>query len=175
MEKIQLTQEQSEVVELRRNRKDKSSAIKHHIRNGWAGQKYRFLNDFTVDEFCRLLYVPGSYEVIPQYNENDWVYRNGEIDSIRWANYEKNLAYLDSIGMIGIDSIERHATPEEIQKEKKRRFWERLGREVDEYRTGDIVFNEATKQTYQVANGQLVPAKIVSCKLICPVEQRLDK
>ncbi|GIO22462.1 hypothetical protein [Oceanobacillus sp. J11TS1] len=170
MQKIKLTQGQVDTIEGIKNKMD-----------GWIVQEHKRLNGLALEDFSKCLLVPDSYEVIPQFKLGEWVVNlnTGEIGQVEaFKNVNGALGNSERIVVNSIinypDSL-RHATPEEIQQEKKRRFWDKLGRDVDEYKTGDIVFNESTKQIYRVARNGLIPAKIVSFKLICPVEQRLDK
>lgn len=84
----------------------------------------------------------------------------------------------------------RHATPEEIATEKKRRFWAAIDREVNEYRAGDIVIaRDGHLMEVRDRNDGLVQCKQHytnsydfelfnvypnSISLVCPVEQRMD-
>jgi len=86
----------------------------------------------------------------------------------------------------------RHATPEEITGEKQRRFWSKLGREVNEYKVGDIVKFGICSHYLEVTaeqKGGVVGCKFfneesqmdetcniaaISLNLVTPVEQRLD-
>jgi len=84
----------------------------------------------------------------------------------------------------------RHATPEEIEREKKRRFWEDdLGREVGGFRNYDIVWVEGFKGLYEIVQMSEdteeccvtkdgADTEITVClktlTLLCPVEKRVD-
>ncbi|GIO18107.1 hypothetical protein J18TS1_12070 [Oceanobacillus oncorhynchi subsp. incaldanensis] len=191
MEKVKLTQEQENCIHELLNNQGRSPkyVLVTHIEctffksDAWA-EKFKCFNNLSVDDMAKVLYTPNSYEVIPQYKVGDWVifeYKAvrviGEILEIETDEFftakvdDPKYQVPQNIALSKL----RHATPEEIQQEKKRRFWDKLGREVDEWKEGDIVFNESTKQMYQVPIGGLIAAKVVSFKLICPVEQRLDK
>ncbi len=85
----------------------------------------------------------------------------------------------------------REATWKEIVKEKKHRFWDGLGRKVNEFKTGDVVtrknkgglfeitelpkhFRNCVKVTKNMCDTEeLVPLHEIKC-LVTPVEQRLD-
>ncbi|WP_339233883.1 hypothetical protein [Oceanobacillus sp. FSL W7-1281] len=197
MEKIQLTQEQAEIVEVKKNRKDKSSAIEHHVKIGWYGRNYQFLNNFTSDELCRLLYVPGSYEVIPQFKVGDWVVyvHDNSIWEITKDTYNDgtHINLMNGNEIMNVVSVNRlrHATPEEIQEEKERRWWAEHGREVWELRKGDTLKDEINYPHFVTrgnrTDGGLERTPSLNCvfremdeiksrfKVACFVEQRLDK
>ena len=146
-------------------------------------------NKITPQQFALLLC--GWYVVEQPFQVGDWVYH--KTSTLR-NEYVGRLTNITSNNSGWIDRSYkngnqvsakmkelRHATPEEIAQEKKRRFWAELGREVDEYKIGDIVAKNGNIQeisgvlrdgwkiqTYSlpVYNGELT--------LICPVERRMD-
>lgn len=87
----------------------------------------------------------------------------------------------------------RHATPDEIQEEKKKRFWSKLGRKVNEYRDGDIVkFGRFSRylEVTEDRKGSAVKCRgynesdlgdtvknfvVINLRLVIPTEQRLDR
>ncbi|MDM8098699.1 hypothetical protein [Oceanobacillus oncorhynchi] len=191
MEKVKLTQEQ--VVALQRFSND-SAVIKRAV-HGFDSPHHKCLEKLTLDELCRVLYTPNSYEVIPQYKVGDWVnYDNGMVSNPRYitnliSEVDDHYVYFDEIKCMPIKQI-RHATPEEIQEEKKRRFWDKLGRDVDEYRVDDFIVDtegdygfiaskvdseEYATIDYIDSDFQLDKTYVKSLRLVVPVEQRLDK
>lgn len=144
----------------------------------------------SLDEL-KVIFESG-YEVKPEFKVGDWVYdmqcnkvacvdRRG-VDDIRvWVDDE-------DFNFFAIVNI-RHATPEEIQQEKERRFWKKHGRDVWELKRGDIV---------RLSNGWIIEIDSIDLsqdfavrfinqsyvedgallknvqKLIIPVENRLD-
>lgn len=85
-----------------------------------------------------------GYEVELEYKTGDWV-RYWKTDSIpaigeithidhnfNWAKFN------NCIVARRIENITRHATPEEIKAEKERRVWVKIGRQVGEFRDGDM-------------------------------------
>lgn len=139
-EKVKVTQEQADWLhryELTQEQVD------HHI----DIQPYRKrpdspIVDWPASKVARALYI--GYEVEPEYKIGDWVTvfkktgtileirENGEVmTDIKGDKYGANqIFYTDAI---------RHATASEIEQEKERRFWSKHGREVKEYRKGDIL------------------------------------
>ncbi|MCT1904083.1 hypothetical protein [Oceanobacillus sojae] len=194
MEKIKLTQEQADVIESLKGRdRNFSRLVKKHL-EGWRTKRNRCLNDLNVGDFCKSILVPGSYEVIPQFNVGDWVVATGRPSD--FYNYPTKITDVDNIneGYIETDKFTslnigyfRYATSEEEAQEKKRRFWEKLGREVSGWMEGDIVSEESNDrsitflQQYEIERGCVhfpedrsnIP--IEKIRLITPVEQRLDK
>ncbi|MHA4207346.1 hypothetical protein [Bacillus cereus] len=76
----------------------------------------------------------GDWIYLKQSNGNDLV---GKIK--RFHEIYKNTVITDaSECAIGIGII-RKATPEEIEKEKRRRVFEKVGRTIDEFKEGDVV------------------------------------
>ncbi len=198
MEKIQLTQEQKDRIDfiLRNWEPPVNSTIEEIVlrthEHMWKETQNRCLNDLSLDTLARVLYTPDSYEVIPQYKVGDWVVyaHDNSIWEITKDTYNDgthiNLMNGNEIMNVVSANHLRHATPEEIAKEKKRRFWDKLGREVDEYKEGDIV-------SYRDLFTPLIDVEVNNCKvhfpsdsgrfdvpiedvrLSIPVEQRLDK
>lgn len=91
----------------------------------------------------------GQYEVEPEYKAQDWI-----------VSYEDNLGVIESVEdhvlhgswfdrkgktfpmKCYFTNVKRHATPEEIKAEKERRAWAKIGREVGEFKTNDVVLNQ---------------------------------
>ncbi|GIO25358.1 hypothetical protein [Oceanobacillus sp. J11TS1] len=207
MEKIKLTQEQLEKIERELDGTERSEVklLTRHTKcvvtddDTWIND-YKCLNKLSLEDMARILFIPGSYEVIPEFEPGDWVVTKtgyvGEIEFIDDFGGWANIGYSKDTKQSGVclaetfnlDEIERHATPEEIANEKKRRFWKRLGRGVDEYRRGDIVQTSTSKSAYftVLANEEIESDLICfpganrafefkDIHLVVPVEQRLDK
>ncbi|MFD1450867.1 hypothetical protein [Oceanobacillus sojae] len=191
MEKIQLTQDQERALKEAWQEKGKAGLINYHslteYDNNWAS-----LGQLSTDDIARALYI--GYEVIPQFKVGDWVifeYKAvrviGEILEIETDEFftakvdDPKYQVPQNIALSKL----RHVIPEEIQQEKKRRFWEKLGREVDEYRQGDIVttgFGNYTSITKLEMNkksvyfdGPEAERSFDEIYLVAPEEQRLDK
>lgn len=193
--KIQLTQEQEDALKHRVKKHGKDEVFKtHNIHpNGWLDGAEP-LNKLSVIEMAKVLYAPDSYEVIPQYKIWDWVFISMEATHTRRSQVRKvtevkgDTLFLGDGWSISSGSEHiRHATPEEIQKEKKHRFWSKLGREVDEYRKDDLVrkdgilgeiIGETGGDLYRVyvfsSNGNFY-VDVEDMILITQAEQRLDK
>ncbi|MEF3330597.1 MULTISPECIES: hypothetical protein [Oceanobacillus] len=199
MEKIQLTQEQADVIERKKNKMDfeKSNIVECHVKSHWEFDENLFLNKLSTDELCRLLYTPNSYEIITEFKLGDWVINihSGDIGQVEEIKkVEGALGNNERIivnSTINYPHSLRHATPEEIQKEIECRWWNNHGREVWEIREGDILKNE-THYPYFVTRGNrteqgLERTPSLNCifmeideiksrfKVSCFVEQRLDK
>ncbi len=193
VEKIQLTQEQADVISKLLKKMSADRLIDTHIKQIWKDE-YNALNHMEVSKVARAVLV--GYEVIPQFKVGDWVINIhtaeiGQVEAIRKVG-----GAVDNDERIVVDSILnypdslRHATPEEIQQEKKRRFWEKLGREVDEWEEGDIVGVEGSKFITYISYEDLDRGEVEfprftagdneyfplnKIRLVTPVEKRLDK
>lgn len=147
--------------------------------------------ELTMKQLVKAIYI--GYEVEPDFKVGDWVVNtsNGYIKLIENEREAREANFLNN------DYIKRHelrhATSEEIAEEKERRFWNKFGREVNEYRAGDIVKGrgvitekwrlgpvkktpelEGAVQIEDISDGNTIDLEMESCRLICPVEQRLD-
>ena len=181
MEKLVISKEQEEAFLKYTDSMPPSVHLKYFIDNHkeWCAE-YGSLSNFTPQQFALLLC--GWYKVKEPFKVGDWVK----------SNSTSKVARIDERGVMDdrawVDDFEvnffidfRHATPEEIAQEKKRRFWAELGREVDEYKIGDIV---AKNGNVQEISGVLrdgwkiqtysLPVYNDELTLICPVERRMD-
>lgn len=129
MSKVKITQEQADAIE---GITDRESAAELQI-NGWKWYKNRCLNNLSFDDFIKALYI--GYEVEPEFEVGDWVYRksDGVVSKInRIENQEDFYGEFSTDkhrGWLYVEEI-RHATPEEIEKEKERRWWAKHNRDV---------------------------------------------
>ena len=130
MEKVKLTQEQSYAIEQLRTYDFEDVLIMRRRKD--MPYLYSSLDSLTVDELGSIFFNPDSYEVEETFKVGDWIYdkvthetskinTQGRAEGI--SNYPYNF---------------RYATPEEIKAEKERRVWAEIGREVGEFRGGDI-------------------------------------
>lgn len=144
MEKAKLTKEQAEALDelFEKTTWSKDEMIDLHA----AGTKwgpYRSLNELSVSELAKALYV--GYEVEPEFEYNDWVYQEATntIARIKGFNSEDNRVYIDHDEVISVHtSTIRHATPAEIAEEKERRFFAKHGRKPWELKPGDVLHDE---------------------------------
>lgn len=135
-----------------------------------------------------ILALKEGYEVEPEFECGDWVV----FFSRTLEDYvtRKVIVIYTETGFVTVDrehfsiALERlrHATESEIQEEKERRFWGRLGRNINEFYEGDVVeTNSGFIST--VLNIDITGVLLknfdnvqfpVELTLICPKESRLD-
>lgn len=134
----------------------------------------------------------SGYEVKPEFKVGDWVYdmQYNKVACVDHRGVDDIRVWVDDedYNFFAIVNI-RHATPEEIEEEKERRFFAEYGRDVWELKRGDIV---------RLSNGWIVEIDSIDLsqdfavrfinqnyvedgaqlknvqKLIVPVEKRLD-
>ena len=137
MEKVKLTQEQADAIE---NISFREEAAKLQI-NGWKHRENRCLNHLTFDDFIKALYI--GYEVEPKFKEWDWVVYRDEVFRITVKLedgtfvIENDRAFEQEIPPF----LLRYATPEEIAKAKRRRWWNYHNRDEWEVREKDLLIN----------------------------------
>lgn len=152
------------------------------------GSMYDSLNELSVSDLAKALYI--GYKVEQKYSVGEWIivfHDNGiwkctaEITTIKNEYFTvdaKNVHEEDlHLSFDGWDAI-RHATPSEIKQEKERRWWDKLGRKVGEWKTGDIFINtsggsELYRPLMEV-DGRTTITHGQHLKMVCPVEKRLD-
>ena len=140
MEKVKLTKEQVTALEKAINDYGIDTTMNDHSPHNWGG-RLSPLNELKTHQMARALYI--GYEVEESFEVGDWVIDDeyGFIGQITKIEGECIWAYWDD------DNEEkrihekelRHATPEEIAKEKQRRWWAKHGREVFEFKSGDLI------------------------------------
>src|SRR5699024_4487920 len=132
MEKVKLTQEQADAIERGIKIYGKSRIMNDHALDGWVGN-LNDLNGLTKDEIARALYV--GYEVESEFKSGDYVVNDiGTIGLIESVNGD----HLKGVWIRDFDipmnctsnKIARHATPEEVEEVKERRWWAKHGRDV---------------------------------------------
>src|SRR5699024_8037362 len=133
MEKVKLTRDQRQTV-------------KNFMNNG-------NILKLTVNELHKV--IDGEYEVESEFKVGDWVVRieEGSVNNrIGFINVEKGYTFevtskndagtcVCGEGRYHNPKKLRHATPEEITKEKQRRWWKSHGRGVWELRKSDELVN----------------------------------
>lgn len=132
MEKLKITREQEKAIEWYRENFTNEGAIQDFIRD-----RHPALSEFTTEQFA-LLFLEW-YEVEPEFKLNDYVWHT-ENDTILKLDDEDRVEFANKY-YTEKDKL-RHATPEEIQQEKERRWWAKHGRGVWELREGDILLEE---------------------------------
>ncbi|QJI52382.1 hypothetical protein [Psychrobacillus phage Perkons] len=139
-EKVKITHEQLKALE---EFKKYSNSLQYFINNrkDW-NNVYAPLKDFAVDEFARLLYEPNSYEVEETFKVGDKVVDlNGTYKGVHTVICIVGQRF---VRVLDISNLEfaiknlRHATKDEIKAEKERQLWNSIGREVGEFKDGDI-------------------------------------
>lgn len=147
MEKVKLTKEQANAIEWALQKENEYSPdrllrLRSSDNANFHNELYP-LNDIDIAVLARALYI--GYEVEPEFKVGDWVVykHNNTIWEIIGELYGGKVHYDITRGgkykgSVHKDHI-RLATPEEIEKEKERRWWAKHGREVWELREGDLL------------------------------------
>ena len=194
MEKVKLTREQANAIEHALQEVDEYKGNPDRLLRHASMNNVNFRNELhlldTIDivTLAKALYI--GYEVEPEYKVGDWVVNaNGTIGKITNINeFGEFEGFWEEIEMLcEKDNFVRHATPEEIEKGKERRWWAKLGRQPYEFKMGDIVTWEVKKGLFEVVShkGEMYKLTRDFCdseflaltknlKLVCPVENRLD-
>src|SRR5699024_7802523 len=153
MEKVKLTQEQAWMIE------NHGGAIerlmrKHHMKNCPT-----YIDELTTQQVVDAYF--GGYEVEETFKVGDWVVRTKELGHqnfyegkiFKVKRIDKGYLTGDLLVVDNDDNSEhlfgniRHATPEEIEREKQRRWhmnaerrwWKEHGRDVWELKKGDLL------------------------------------
>src|SRR5699024_1028720 len=137
MEKVKLTQEQADAIEVWKKtsyRLDDFLTYKNML-----DESFKCLRGFSLDKFAKALYI--GYEVEPNIKVGDFVdiglfgvSKIAEVTGVKG----------DAIAINGSDEyhefkINRVLTDEEKHEEKQRRWWKSHNRDVWELREGDIL------------------------------------
>ncbi|MFP7171928.1 hypothetical protein [Terribacillus halophilus] len=193
MEKVKVTREQAEAIDfaLKGSYKDDPDAllddfvlINRHVLSGFHN-RLKPLKSLSVVDLAKALYI--GYEV-EGFRVGDWVSFDisntvtvtGLVESITESgNYITDIQGAAGINQIFAQVVLRYATPEEIEAEKTRRKWNAIGREVDEYKVGDIVTTGSLIRPIESIAEYLYLEKLGEYSadevyMVCPVEQRLD-
>lgn len=150
IEKVKLTREQATAIEGLRENKFENDTIVHNavsvkLTGNGIGRWFETLSAMDLDTLIKALYV--GYEVESNFQFGDWVVdqTNNRITVLVSKDFIEDL-------QIGLIKNYRHATPEEITKEKERRFWKAIGREVGEFGHSDILMDDCGRvyRTFEV-------------------------
>jgi|SRR5690625_2485227 len=191
-EKVKLTQEQADAIELASNKKGRT--IEFHTKSVWQND-FAALNELNTDELVRALYI--GYEVELEFEVGDWVYviATRQVHQIT-GRLNNKIIYLDMDGGMTREVNVRHATPDEIAAEKEWRWWARHGRKEYELRINDVVsydcrswggiyivasdpykgtaFKEDCVKLYNRHRMNDISIRVKDLKIICFAESRLD-
>lgn len=120
-----------------------SNLISRKVKGRWSSLGTNVLNDLPLVTFVDALRI--GYEVEETFEVGDWVliteecgHKNRAYKIHHFTEGLANLVYEDGSKSYWPLSYFRHATPEEIKGEQERRAWKSIGREVGEFRDGDV-------------------------------------
>ncbi|WP_272032934.1 hypothetical protein [Oceanobacillus kimchii] len=163
MEKVKVTKEQAGAIE--------------YFRKTFVDNKATSMSN---EKLAKALH--HGYEIEPEFKKGDYV-------MVKWKNRQKEEFYqvvsIDPWGSFQIETLDgspnssghentRHATPEEIKKEKERRWWAKHGREVKEVRNGDIIYSYSTGVTFVRNENNRHVTNFDGFRVVCFAENRLD-
>lgn len=145
MQKVKLTREQADALEELLEYNAKIDILREKIRSSEEDNIYadnnknivfKHLND---EQLLKALYI--GYEVKPKFKVGDWVVNrsSGEVDKVVDVEYETGMIYVSGWAIKVKESLLRHATDEEIAKEKRIEWWAKHDREEYEFRKNDVV------------------------------------
>src|SRR5699024_245521 len=152
-EKVVMTIRQAKEIQRGIKIYGKSRIMNDHEADGWVGNLVN-LNGITKDEMARALYI--GYEVEETFKVDDWVTSVSgatcQITKIRgeevWGQWNRLTVTENYIKKVNV----RHATPEEISKEKQRRWWARHGREVWELKVNDEIRHKESDRRFDIVH-----------------------
>lgn len=198
-DKVKITQEQADAIEREvGGGGDRETPVEIHV-NGWKHHENQCLNNLSLEEFVRALYI--GYEVEPEFRDDEWVFLvDGTITRILYVRDDEIMPYPSGIKFshgkggdcwYAYSDIKRHATPEEIAKEKTRRWWEKHGREPWELKPGDVLRKICSSFDFEALEVESVDAEYITLadcrqinykttnmkinyKVICFAEDRKD-
>ena len=183
MDKVKLTREQAEMIKNHKEADNLEMLLRKHRMLGCL----TYIDELTTQQVVDAYF--DGYKVDPDFEVGDWVvYDNGvrcgyKTNQIKDVDEQK--AYFDE-GRTMLLTRLRHATPEEIAEEKQRRWWAKHGRDVFEFKTGDlIVHGEVVLEVSEVrddllwgemnaAAGTITKENYDQIKVICFAEDRKD-
>lgn len=156
-QKIVLTVEQeTALAEFKKWNGDKSKAYGWFIEKGGENlNKYKPLYELTPQQFALVLL--DWYEVEqPQFQVGDWATRINANANMKYRKEYENgytfqIGYVNKGGVCKENESDdfqhvmrnlRHSTPEEIKAAKEREIWAKMGREVGEFKEGDIFIDK---------------------------------
>src|SRR5690625_1693434 len=132
MEKVKLTQKQADAIESLLKKGSRDEILDTHFNiDSWQYSENRCLNGMEASHLARALYI--GYEVEPKFKVRDWVYNKNADVFLQIDDKDMATRYSE------YTSIYRHATPEEVSKERQRRWWSKHNRGLWELREGDVL------------------------------------
>lgn len=134
MEKVKLTQEQADAIETLKEKAKGMLVVDllEALKNGYAVEEEYKVGDWVVYKSAQKGLIICKVESVSGVKvDTDYVASNG---------------YKQSFGKSQI----RHATPEEIKAEQERRVWARIGREVNEWRKGDVYVHRRYAEAFAI-------------------------
>lgn len=138
MEKVKLTQEQAREIERIKNYFNRHEYITKFVETNGVSD-----SEFHIEELVRALYI--GYEVEPEFKVGDYVVNGGgKVVEILEDKGDSFIVGWIANGKMFKEStfkhsILRHAIPEEVSKEKQRRWWSKHNRGLWELREGDVL------------------------------------
>ena len=184
MEKVKLTQEQAEMIKKHREADNLEMLLRKHRMSGCL----TYIDELTTQQVVDAYF--DGYKVDPDFEVGDWVvYDNGvrcgyKTNQIKDVDEQK--AYFDE-GRTMLLTRLRHATPEEVAKEKQRRWWAMHGRDVYEFKSGDLIDHDHYVVEVMEVRSDMLRVEINTTvatiteeyydliKVICFAEDRKDK
>lgn len=190
-EKVRLTKEQARAVEVF---KDNNLTLKDYAYENLS-EELDPIQILGIDKMARALYV--GYEIEPELDVGDWVISKvtgeiGKITHLKSNGYVvtdiKLVDYKDDVFLVDKPDWFLKKTPEEIAKEKQRRWWAKHGRGVWELKERDLLRQVHDNTKHEVRrmykdgsvsfvndSGALSKLSIQShYKVICFAEDRKD-
>ncbi|MDX1769926.1 MAG: hypothetical protein R3328_00225 [Planococcaceae bacterium] len=151
MSKVVLTKEQGEAIEVLKSApRDHWGYVAERMKEKSFSHDYEPFNHMMLDDVIKAYYE--GYEIEqPKFEVGDWVVRKGKVQQIKFvlascAIGQEFYYETDKIGVVYKSEI-RHATKEEI-------FWAELGREVGEFKKGDVVVTNGFNSSYKLESKQ---------------------
>lgn len=140
MGKVVITKEQADEIKRLLQRGETRKSIVLIKVYDWF-HKSLIVNSMDLDLLICALYI--GYEVEPEFKSGDWVFnkKSKRIAKISLFGVDEAGARVDdfeSDTVYQVDEI-RHATQEEIEQEKERRWWKKHGRKPWEIREDDVL------------------------------------
>ena len=155
MKKAKVTREQAEAIE-------KFQKTVHEL-------------GISLDEL-KVIFESG-YEVKPEFKVGDWVYdiQCNKVARIDHRGVDDIRVWVDDedYNFFAIVNI-RHATPEEIEEEKERRWWKKHGREFRQLKQNDLIIDTRTGEVFSLSSIGVRNGFNKFYKVICFAENRLD-
>lgn len=180
-EKVKITKEQAAAIE--RYKKELIDSVDEQYRFGVKRTPYEWaepLVELGGEQVLNTL--RNGYEVEPEFEVGDWVATIHNEAPIIFKVKSIQQTVVDSDHLMGsgyerifnISEI-RHATPEEIAKEKQRRWWNEHYRKVWELKKGDVLLNLEYNVAVLIHSDRTLETSARNrFKVICFAENRED-